>query len=72
MYSSTLTVIAISSIVTLSSAQIQANAPGCLQRCYAQKLNEINNPGLAPGINPTNTAALCAVANFTKVRFLFQ
>lgn len=55
------------SLATVSLAQIDsATAPGCLMRCYQQKLNEINNPGLAPGVSSTNTAALCAVPKFTQ------
>ncbi len=51
-------------LLPLASAQLPASAPHCVATCLRAKINEAGS--LAPGVQPSDIAALCATPAFVE------
>lgn len=51
-------------LLPLASAQLPASAPHCVATCLQAKINEASS--LAPGVQPTDLAGLCATSAFVE------
>lgn len=51
-------------LLPLASAQLPASAPHCVATCLQAKINEAGS--LAPGVQPTDVAGLCATSAFVE------